>query len=120
MEDHVKLQYNGKTIELPLVEGSQQEKAIDIQKLRASTGLITLDPGFKNTGSCKSGITYLDGEQGILRYRGYNIEDLAANASFLEVAYLLIFGELPTLPSLQSFKKTSIGNPWLTKTLKLS
>ncbi len=96
MEDHVKLQYNGKTIELPLVEGSQQEKAIDIQKLRASTGLITLDPGFKNTGSCKSGITYLDGEQGILRYRGYNIEDLAANASFLEVAYLLIFGELPT------------------------
>ena len=96
MEDHVKLQYNGETIELPLVEGSQQEKAIDIQKLRASTGLITLDPGFKNTGSCKSGITYLDGEQGILRYRGYNIEDLAANASFLEVAYLLIFGELPT------------------------
>src|SRR5690606_9303106 len=79
------------------------ELAIDIKALRASTGIVTLDPGYKNTGSCESAITYLDGEKGILRYRGYNIEDLAEKANFLEVCYLLIFGELPTKEQLNKF-----------------
>ncbi len=96
MEENVKLMYNNKIFEFPLVKGSQDEYGVDITKLRAQTGLITLDPGFKNTGSCQSDITFLDGEKGILRYRGYDIEDLADNASFIEVAYLLIFGDLPT------------------------
>lgn len=96
MGENVKLTYNNKTFEFPLVKGSQDEYGVDITKLRAQTGLITLDPGFKNTGSCQSDITFLDGEKGILRYRGYDIEDLADNASFIEVAYLLIFGDLPT------------------------
>ncbi|MDA8948918.1 citrate synthase [Flavobacteriaceae bacterium] len=96
MSDSVKLTYQNNTFEFPLVEGSEKEKGIDIKSLRAQTGLITFDPGFKNTGSCKSGITFLNGEEGILRYRGYSIEDLCEKASFIEVAFLLIFGELPT------------------------
>jgi len=87
---------DGKSYELPIVEGTENERAIDISKLRAQSGLITLDPGFKNTGSTESSITYLDGENGVLRYRGYPIEEIAENAEFLEVAYLIIFGELPT------------------------
>jgi len=91
------LEINGKKHELPLCVGTEKEVAIDINKLRTvSGGVITIDPGYKNTGSCASGITFLDGEQGILRYRGYPIEELAEKADFLEVAYLLIFGELPT------------------------
>ena len=97
------LSYEGKLIELPLVEGTQDELGIDIKTLRAKTNLITLDPGFKNTGSCQSAITFLDGEQGILRYRGYDIEELANSADFLEVAYLLIFGELPNEEQLEKF-----------------
>ena len=100
MSTSVELKYNDKTYEFPLVKGSQDEYGIDIKQLRAQTGLITLDPGYKNTGSCKSEITFLDGEKGILRYRGYDIEDLAENASFIEVAYLLIFGNLPTAETL--------------------
>jgi len=96
MEDKVQLIHGSKTYEFPLVKGTENEIAIDIKSLRAETGLITLDPGFKNSGSCKSEITFLDGEKGILRYRGYSIEDLANKSSFLEVVYLLIFGELPT------------------------
>ena len=96
MEDKVQLIYGNKTHEFPLVKGTENEIAIDIKSLRAETGLITLDPGYKNSGSCKSEITFLDGEKGILRYRGYSIEDLANKSSFLEVIYLLIFGELPT------------------------
>ena len=95
MSDTVKLILEGKEIELPVITGSENEKAIDISTLRATTGYITIDPGFKNTGSTQSSITYLDGENGILRYRGYSIEDLAENATFLEVAYLLVYGELP-------------------------
>lgn len=90
------LTYDGKTIELPVIEGTESEKAIDISSLRDSTGLITLDLGYKNTGATKSAVTFLDGEIGILRYRGYPIEQLAEKSNFLEVAYLLIFGELPT------------------------
>ena len=106
MENTVKLTFEGKDYEFPLVVGTENEKAINIEKLRALTGLITLDSGYKNTGSCKSSITFLDGEKGILRYRGYNIEDLASKAEFLEVAYLLIFGELPTTEEYNKFKKT--------------
>ncbi|QBA64833.1 citrate synthase [Muriicola soli] len=103
MKDKAILEYEGKKYEFPVVEGTEQELAIDIKTLRSSTGMITLDPGYKNTGSCESAITYLDGEKGILRYRGYNIEELAEKADFLEVAYLLIFGELPNKEELDQF-----------------
>lgn len=101
----VKLLYEGQEYELPLVEGTEGERAIDISKLRNQTGLITLDIGYKNTGSTTSRITYIDGENGILRYRGYPIEELAEHASFLEVAYLLIFGELPKVDQLKEFEE---------------
>jgi citrate synthase len=95
MSKKVSLSYNDKNFEFDLIKGSENEHAIDVSRLRSDLNLITLDPGFKNTGSCKSSITFLDGEKGILRYRGYSIEDLAKNANFLEVAFLLIYGELP-------------------------
>ncbi len=103
MSETAQLTVNGETYELPLVTGSEDEVAIDISKLRASTGLITLDPGFKNTGATKSAITFLDGEKGILRYRGYPIEQLAEKSDFLEVAYLLINGELPNKEQMEYF-----------------
>ena len=96
MSKQASIHYNGTTYDLPIIDGSEGECAIDITSLRSTTQLITLDPGFKNTGSCESSITFLDGEKGILHYRGYPIEELAEKANFLEVAYLLIFGELPT------------------------
>ncbi len=104
MDDKVNLIYRGKSYDFPLINGSEDEPAIDIKSLRSQTGLITLDPGFKNTGSCESEITFLDGEKGILRYRGYSINDLADNTSFIEVAYLLIFGDLPMPDQLQKFE----------------
>ncbi len=91
--------------ELPLIEGSEGEVAINIRDLRGNSGVITLDPGFANTGSCRSAITFIDGEQGVLRYRGYSIEQLAEQASFVEVAYLLIYGELPTAEQLAGFSE---------------
>ncbi len=97
------LTYAGKTHELPVIIGSEDEHAIDIMKLRAGSGLITYDDGFGNTGSCAGGITYIDGENGILRYRGYPIEQLAEHSDFVEAAYLLIFGELPTQTEYQEF-----------------
>ena len=103
MTDQVNLNLGDATIDLPIVEGTEHEKAIDIGKLRAQTGYITLDPGYVNTGSCKSSICYIDGEAGILRYRGYPIEELANKASFLEVSYLLLHGELPTRAQLDEF-----------------
>ncbi|PSL06268.1 citrate synthase [Cecembia rubra] len=105
MSEIAKLSYGGKDFELPIIEGTENEKAIDIAKLRSQTGLITLDPGYKNTGSTTSSITFLDGEQGVLRYRGYRIEDLAEKSSFLEVAYLLIYGELPTQLQYEKFTR---------------
>jgi citrate synthase len=99
------LTFNGKTLPLPLVTGSEGETAIDIQKLRASTGLITLDPGFGNTGACRSAITFIDGERGILRYRGYDIAELAEKSTFLEVAWLLLYGELPARAELTAFQR---------------
>lgn len=104
MSDKATLEVKGNKYEFPLVEGTENEVAIDIKTLRGATkGLITLDSGYKNTGSCESAITFLDGEKGILRYRGYSIEELAEKADFLEVAYLLIFGELPTQEQLNKF-----------------
>ncbi len=97
------LEIDGKRYEFPVVEGTENELGINIKSLRGESGAITLDPGYKNTGSCESGITFLDGEKGILRYRGYAIEDLAEKADFLEVAYLLIFGDLPSKEQLEKF-----------------
>ena len=96
MAKTAQLVYDGKTYELPVVEGTEDEIAVDINDLLERSGLITLDLGYKNTGATKSAITFLDGDKGILRYRGYSIEELAEKSNFLEVAYLLIFGELPT------------------------
>ena len=98
------LEVDGQKFELPIVVGSENEVAIDINKLRDLSGIITIDPGYKNSGSCKSEITFLDGELGILRYRGYSIEELADQSNFLEVSYLLIFGELPTVIQLAQFE----------------
>ena len=103
MSDKAILEYQGKKYEFPVTEGTEGELGIDIKTLRSEAGMITLDRGYKNTGSCESAITFLDGEKGILRYRGYAIEDLAEKANFLEVAYLLIFGELPNKEQLDKF-----------------
>jgi len=105
MSNTATIEIGEKKYEFPVIEGTENELAIDISTLRASTKVITIDPGFKNTGSCESAITFLDGEKGILRYRGYSIEELADKGSFLEVCYLLIFGELPTQEQLAKFHK---------------
>jgi len=102
-ENNATLKIGEEELNIPIITGSEKEHALDISKLRGSTGYVTLDVGFKNTGSTRSGITYLDGEQGILRHRGYSIEDLAAKASFLEVTYLLINGKLPNQAELDAF-----------------
>ena len=101
MSDKAKLKIGGREIELDLITGSEKELGIDVSNLRVSSNIITLDPGYKNTGSCKSAITFLNGEKGILRYRGYSIEELAEKADFLEVAFLLIYGELPNKEELE-------------------
>jgi len=119
MSDSVKLTYQDTTFEFPLVEGSENEKGIDIKSLRAQTGLISYDPGYKNTGSCKSAITYLNGEEGILRYRGYSIEELCEKSSFIEVAFLLIFGELPTKSELDLLNKEIREDSLVDEDLKL-
>ena len=103
MADTVKIMIDGKTVELPLLVGTEGEKAIDISRLRSETGLVTWDPGFANTGSCSSAITFMDGERGILRYRGIPIEQLAEHSSFKETAYLLVHGVLPTRKDLNRF-----------------
>ncbi|WP_345948249.1 MULTISPECIES: citrate synthase [unclassified Mucilaginibacter] len=104
MSETAQLKIGDKTYDLPVIEGTENEKALDISKLRDLTGYITLDIGYKNTGATKSAITFLDGEQGILKYRGYPIEQLAEKSTFIEVAYLLIYGELPTNEQLQKFQ----------------
>ena len=103
MGNKAELHYDGEVYELPVITGTENENALDISKLRGESGLITLDRGFKNTGSCKSSITFLNGEEGILRYRGYSIEELAEKSTFLEVAFLLIYGELPAKDELDFF-----------------
>ena len=106
MSDKATLEINGQKYEFPILVGTENEVAIDIKSLRSVTGgVTTIDPGYKNTGACESAITFLDGEKGILRYRGYSIEELAEKADFLEVAYLLIFGELPDAETLEKFHR---------------
>lgn len=112
------LEIDGKKYELPIIEGTENETAIDIKNLRNEAGVITLDPGYKNTGSCESTITFLDGEKGILRYRGYPIEELAERATFLEVCYLLIFGELPNAEQLAKFHKDIKGQSIVDEDMK--
>lgn len=104
MANTADLTVDGKSYQFPVIEGTEHEKAFDIANLRDQTGYVTLDRGYKNTGATQSAITFLDGEQGILQYRGYAIEDLAAQASFLEVAYLLIYGELPNQEQFSQFE----------------
>jgi citrate synthase len=104
MSDHARIEFDGQSFEAPIVVGSEQERGLDISKLRSATGLITYDAGYANTGAAKSAITYLDGEAGILRYRGYPIEQLAQHSDFIETSYLLIYGELPTQDELDSFR----------------
>ena len=94
MTKTAKLELEGKIFELPIIVGTEGEKAVDISRLRAEAGFITMDGGYGNTGSCTSAITFLNGEEGVLRFRGYRIEDLCENSSFLEVSYLLIYGKL--------------------------
>ena len=103
MSEKAEIRLGDQNFECPIVVGSEGEQAIDITQLRSQTGFITLDPGYANTGSCKSGITFIDGEKGILRYRGIPIEDLAENSNFLEVSYLLMYGELPDAGQLEYF-----------------
>ena len=103
MADTAKLLVGDQTLELPIVEGTEGERALDIRKLRSETGLITLDPGYANTGACRSRITFIDGDKGILRYRGIPIEELAEKSTFLEVTYLLIYGALPTREQFDRF-----------------
>ncbi|MEM9175759.1 MAG: citrate synthase [Myxococcota bacterium] len=106
MSETAELRVGGKTLELNVIEGSEGEKAIDITKLRAQTGYITLDPGYANSGSCQSAITFIDGEEGILRYRGIPIEELSEKSNFMEVCYLLIYGKLPTATELSAYEDT--------------
>ncbi len=106
MSNTAEIKVGGETYELPVIEGSEQERAIDISALRGQSGTITIDPGFKNTGSTTSAITFLDGEKGILRYRGYSIEELAEKSNFLEVSFLLIYGHLPSKQEYTSFEES--------------
>ena len=118
MAETVTLTYEGKNYELPLIEGSTGEKAIDITALRKTTGLITFDPGFMSTGSCKSNITFLNGEKGVLLYRGYPIEQIAEKSSFIETAYLLIYGDLPTKEQLDHFKYHIVHHSMVHESIK--
>ncbi|MEP6262387.1 MAG: citrate synthase [Gillisia sp.] len=112
------LELDGKKYEFPVTIGTENEVAINIKNLRGETGAITLDPGYKNTGSCESAITFLDGEKGILRYRGYSIEELAEKADFLEVVFLLIFGELPNKEQLSTFKQDIVAQSFVNEDMK--
>ena len=118
MDANAELKINGKTCRLPIVEGTESEKAIDISSLRSSTGFITLDDGYANTGSCQSQITFIDGEQGILRYRGIPIEELAEKSTFIEVAHLIVFGRLPNSTELRRFSDLLTSNELLHESLK--
>ena len=118
MAETARLQAGDQSVELPVVVGSEGEKALDIAKLRADTGYIALDPGYGNTGSCQSDITFIDGDTGILRYRGYAIEDLAEYSRFIEVAHLLIWGELPNAAQLDEFSALLTKHQMLREELK--
>lgn len=113
MENNAELKLNGSTVQLPIIEGTEKERAFDISALRDATGYITLDDGYGNTGSCQSKITFIDGEKGILRYRGIPIEELAEKSSFVEVAHLLIWGKLPNSAELRRFSDLLTQNELL-------
>ena len=119
MSEKAELHVDGKVFELDVIEGSEGEKGIDITKLRAQSGYITLDPGYANSGSCQSAITFIDGEEGILRYRGIPIEQLAEHSNFMEVTYLLVNGQLPTSDELEEFKTTVSRHTMLHEDFKL-
>src|SRR5271154_2959276 len=118
MSKEAKLELDGKTFSFPTVEGSEGEKAVDISSLRANTGYITLDDGYGNTGSCLSKITFIDGDKGILRYRGIPIEDLAEKSSFIETAYLIIYGDLPNHAQLRRFSDLLTDHQFLHEDMK--
>src|SRR5256885_4334208 len=118
MDKSAELKLNGQTCKLPITEGTEQERAIDISSLRNETGYITLDDGYGNTGSCQSQITFIDGEKGILRYRGVPIEELAEKSSFVEVAHLLIWGKLPNSTELRKFSNLLTDNELLHENMK--
>src|SRR5205085_9210579 len=118
MDKRAELNLDGKTYELPIVEGTENERAFDISHLRSQSGYITLDDGYANTGSCLSAITFIDGEKGILRYRGIPIEELAEKSSFIEVAHLIITGKLPTSAELRSFSEVLTQNELLHESMK--
>ena len=118
MSTKVTLTYNNISVDLPVITGTENESAVDIAALRSAANLVTLDPGYKNTGSCLSTITFLDGDLGILRYRGYAIEELVEKATFLEVAYLLIFGELPNIDQLTKFQNDIKANSFVDEDVK--
>src|SRR5437899_2927581 len=118
MEKMAELILDGKTCKLPIVEGTEKERAVDISSLRDDSGYITLDDGYANTGSCQSEITYIDGEQGILRYRGIPIEELAEKSTFVEVAHLLILGKLPNHVDLCRFSDELTDNELLHESMK--
>src|SRR5258708_10184268 len=118
MDKTAELKLDGKTCKLPLVEGTEQERAIDISSLRDHTGYITLDDGYGNTGSCQSQVTFIDGERGILRYRGIPIEELAEKSTFIEVAHLIIMGKLPNHAELLRFSDELTDNELLHESMK--
>lgn len=118
MVKKAQLIYDDKSMDLPLINGTENEQAVDIAKLRAQSGLITMDHGYANTGACTSAITFLDGEQGILRYRGYNIQDLCESSNFMEVSYLLIHGELPSPTQLEEFRRSITHHTMLHESLR--
>jgi citrate synthase len=118
MSEKATLTYDGKSYEYPVIVGTENERAIDIAQLRAQTGMITLDDGYSNTGSCVSNITFIDGEQGILRYRGYPIEQLAEHSTFIETAYLIIFGELPTEKQLAEFRNLLVEHMFIHEAMR--
>ncbi len=118
MGKSAKININGDSFDLPIIKGSENEQAIDISKLRSSSGYITLDGGYGNTGSCQSAITFIDGEKGILRYRGIPIEELATQSNFVETAYLIIFGKLPTESELKKYRKDMTDTAMLHEDMK--
>ena len=118
MDKTAELILDGKSCKLPLIEGTEQEHAVDISTLRDQTGYITLDDGYGNTGSCKSQITFIDGEKGILRYRGIPIEELAEKSTFIEVAHLLIMGKLPSSAELRRFSDLLTENELLNEAMR--
>src|SRR5258705_6390805 len=118
MDNNAELKLNGNTVKLSIIEGTEKERAFDISTLRDNTGYITLDDGYGNTGSCQSKITFIDGEKGILRYRGVPIEELAEKSSFIEVAHLIITGKLPSNAELRRFSDTLTQNELLHESMK--